>query len=313
MRNLLAAALLAGAIAIPGSAAWAECSITLEGPNEVRFTGESGSGYDTFSRSIYETPFAMTITNLDEANPCEAVLSIQREPGRKGMIGPGHDRLLYEIAPPGDRSTIVDSETVGRPPNALPFTVGPGQTITRQLALHVLPGQSVPSGSYEETLLVRVVEKQKGFDIVAERTLRIRTYVVPQASILLYDGAIIKPTAGDIGTRNRQLDFGMLEEGETGAVTVLVQSNDGYSLRIASANRGALWHSVYGPSQPVTYRAYLNDRRLELASGEDRVAGRPATGPAGDVMRLSVQVGAVGAARAGRYEDQLTISILPDS
>lgn len=312
MRNLLAAMLLTGAVAIPG-AAWAECSVTLEGPNEVRFTGESGSGYDTFSRSIYETPFSMTITNLDESNACEAVLSIQREPGRKGMIGPGHDRLLYEIAPPGDRSTIVDSETVGRPPNALPFTVGPGQAITRPLALRVLPGQSVPSGSYEELLLVRLVEKDKGFDIVAERTLRIRTYVVQQASILLYDGAILKPTPGDVGTRNRQLDFGMLEEGETGAVTVLVQSNDDYSLRIASANRGALWHSVYGPSQPVSYRAYLNDRRLELGSGEDRVPGRPATGPAGSVMRLSVQIGAVGAARAGRYEDQLTISILPDS
>lgn len=313
MRHLLAATFLMGALGLPGAAAWAQCSLALEGPSQVRFAGESGRGYDSFDRSIYETGFSLTIENQDEANPCEAMLSIQRAPGRKGLIGPGHERLLYEIAPPGDRSTIVDSETVGRPPNAIALTLAPGQTITRPLALHILPGQMVPSGSYEETLLVRLVEKRLGFNIVAERSLQIRTQVVQQAAILLYDGAIANPTPGDTGTRNRQLDFGTLEDGESGAVTILVQSNDDYSLRIASANRGALWHSVYGASEPVAYRAYLGERRLELGSGEDRLAGRPATDLAGSVMRLRVQIGTVGVARAGRYEDQLTLTVLPDS
>jgi hypothetical protein len=312
MRVVTAALVFAGSLALPQAAAFAACDLRVESPGQVRFTGEDGRGYDSFAGSRGEVEFMVTIENRDTSNACNGLVSVQRDAADKGLEGGTGSDLAYRIARPANLATIVDVQTEGgRPPNAIPISIAPGATITQRLALSVPPRQIVPSGRYSEDVLLRVLDTSD-LSVISERSLQLTTNVQAQASVLLYDGSIVSPTTADAGTRNRQLDFHSLETGEEASLTVLVQSNDNYSVRFTSANRGALAHAEIGPSQTVGYSLFFGGQQIGLESGEANVNARPATGIAGAALPLRIRIGAIGAAHAGRYEDQLTISIVPD-
>jgi hypothetical protein len=312
MRVATAALVFTASLVLPQAAAFAACDLRVASPGQVRFVGEDGRGYDSFAGSRGEVEFMVTIENRDTDHACNGLVSVQRDTAGKGLDGGTGADLAYRIARPANLGTIVDAESdVGRPPNALPISVAPGATITQRLAFSVLPRQIVPSGSYSETVLLRVLDTSD-LAVTFERSLQLTTAVQAQASVLLYDGSIASPSGADAGTRNRQLDFHTLENGEEASLTVLVQSNDNYSVRFTSANRGVLAHVELGPSQSVGYSLFFGGQLIGLESGEATVNARPATGIAGVAQPLRIRIGTIGAAHAGRYEDQLTISILPD-
>jgi len=311
MRVTTAALVFAGSVLLPAAAS-AACDLRVESPGQVRFTGEDGRGYDSFSRSRIEAEFTVTIENKDADKPCNGLLSVQHDAIAAGLDGGTGADLDYRISQPASLGTIVDIQTdIGRPAHAIPISIAPGQTIVQRLVFSVPPRQLVPSGRYSQDVLIRVIDVSD-MAVTSERSLQLATVVLPQASVLLYDGGITTPTGGDAGTRTRQLDFNVLEDGEEASLTLLVQSNDVYSVRFTSLNRGELAHAVLGPTQTVDYSLFFGGQELALDSGEVTVTARPATGFVGFAQALRFRIGSVGVAHAGRYEDQLTVSILPD-
>ena len=309
MRFNLSIGLLVAAMALP-QVAYAKCDLTLEAPGQARFEGGGGTGYESFEVARFEAGFSISVSN-DGEESCDGLLSIQRMEGASGLGGPASATLDYAVTLPGSLATIVDDQIeIGRPPNAVAVSIPGGRTQIVNLALQIPPRQVVPSGGYSDTVLVRILDASE-MSVVAEQSLELVTQVRSAMSVLLFDGNVGAASSVEAGTQNRRLDFGSLEEGEQASLTILVQSNDEYALRFSSTKGGALWHTVRGAADQIGYSASFGGRALDLASGEALVNGWSATGLGGVSQPLNVRIGQVGGARAGRYEDDIVITVLP--
>ena len=310
MRLMLFAAGVLG-LCLGQAPALARCTLNIDSPGQVRFAGNSGAGYEGFNRARFDTDFSISISN-EGSETCNARLSVQRTDAADLRSG-GGDRLDYAVTLPGSLATIVDNQIdVGNPPHAVPVTIASGQTQVQHLAFRIPPGQIVASGEYHATVRVRLLDASD-LDISAERTVELVTTVRPEMSVMLYDSGLSSLAAArGTGSHNRTLDFGILRDNAEASLTVLVQSNDDYSLRFTSPHGGALWHETRGAADRIGYTAYFGGRAPNLTSGEDYVPSVRATGLNGVSQPLRVRIGQVGLARAGRYQDQLTITVLPD-
>jgi len=289
--------------------AMARCDVSLDAPGQVRFQGGGGTGYEAFDASRHETEFVLTVSNSGTA-VCNGLISLQRAVSTTiGLAGPAGQTLAYVVAPPGSLSTIVDNQfDAGRPPNAIAVTVPPGESRIQRLSLTVAPQQVVPSGDYGDTVLVRLIDSSD-LELSAERSLQLTSNVRSTMSILLFASSFSGSSTA--GTRNYRMDFGALQAGEQSSVTVLVQANDEYALRFSSANRGAMTHSTLGSSQSIPYTATIGGRELNLSTGETIFSVASSTSLSGASQQLNVRIGEVGPARAGNYQDELTITVLP--
>lgn len=320
MKLAATAALILGAMLLP-SPAHARCDVSIDSPAQVRFEGEDNAGYDSYSRSRYSTEFSLSIRNRDADTTCSALLSVQRLPGVSGLQSSiSATPLRYELSPGGSLANAIDVESdVGRPPNALTISVPPGGAYTQRLAFHVPPRQSVRSGDYAETLLLRVLQEDD-LSIVAERNLSLQATVRRQASILLYDApaaAAASTGAEGAGNRSLRMDFQTLETGEEASLVMLVQSNDPYDIDVTSQNGGSMRllgavPSSAAPTDTIDYRLFVSGTELDLRTGLASLGIAPPTGITGATNVMRVVIGDVSRKRAGRYEDQLTIAVRPD-
>lgn len=309
MRIRLAAAALIAGFAVPGVAV-AQCDIRIQSPGQVRYQGADGTGYQSFQSSRFEEPFTVVVSN-DAGEVCNGLLSVQHTDRINGLTGIPPNFLRYLITLPGSVSTIVDWEgLIGRPPHAIPVTIPAGGSQIQNLAFQIPPSQTVPAGVYTQTVLVRLIDAND-LSVISERSIELVSGVPSAMSILLFDGGIPATSTTPGGTRQRTLDFGTLQDGEQAGVTVLVQSNEPYEVRFSSAHSGALEHVTRGSSDKVPYIATFGGRELNLTSGETVISESAATGVAGLSRPLNVRIGQVGTARAGRYEDELVITVLP--
>ncbi|KCZ93361.1 hypothetical protein HJO_05880 [Hyphomonas johnsonii MHS-2] len=299
---MAAGALLAGT-------AIAECDVDLSAPSQVWFSGES-NGYDGLDSTRFETRFSVQLTNKSDG-PCRGRLSFQHPTGQAGLELDGNE-LAYSLSQSNSRTSVLDIETNNTAPaNAIPIFLGPNQRASRSFSLSIPPRQLRPSGVYTEAVLVRLFDDETN-ESVAETTALLAANVRPQASILVYDGPLARGAITSGGSQHRIVDLGNLEEGDEASVNLLVQSNDGFDVIVNSHNAGYLVHDVFGADQRIAYSAFLDRHALHLSGGDIRIAGKGPTAISGSVMNFRVRIGKVGTARAGRYEDLITISVLPD-
>ncbi|MGO4409637.1 MULTISPECIES: hypothetical protein [unclassified Brevundimonas] len=303
---------VAVALSLVSAQAHAACRLSLDPIETVNLMGAGGAAYDAFERSTYQTDFSVMIRN-DGEDDCSGYLSLQNGDGRAVLRGYGGDTLDYRLTSSSGQSDLVSpqSETPS-PANAVPFSLTPGRVQVLGFSVRISPNQIVPSGVYDTTLLVRAFDTENGM-LVVERPARLATTVRSAMTILLFEGGIPASSArDDAGVRTRQLDFDTLQEGEQANLRVLVQSNDGYAISFRSLNGGALWHENLGRASQIPYAVTFGGAKVALGTGETRTSSFRATEMSGATDTLNVRIGRIGAARAGRYSDEITIRVVPE-
>ncbi len=294
------------------SEASAQCDVQVEVPAQVRFTGEDSGGYDSYDTANFASDFTVRIHNQDTAKPCSMLLSIQRDIGTQLLENGTGGALNYELLDSRNRNNIVDTETLsGRPPRALEINLRPGERTERRFNFYIPPRQTVPSGDYSDTVLVRAFDAVDA-EIISDETIRLQTKVKSQTAIFLSDARAPGSSIMENSRRPGQIDFGELQTNETQSIGLLVVSNDSYTIRVESENNGALVHDRSSRADMIDYQAYFASRPVDLSGGTALLGGFPSTAVGGSNSILQIIIGEVGKARAGRYQDRLTLTVLPD-
>jgi spore coat protein U-like protein len=188
------------------------------------------------------------------------------------------------------------------------FTGNGGETVIRyypRLGTNEYP----PYGDYDAIFTVRLYEGS----VEGARALRDIDSVRFSARVEKRIDVSLVSTGFpfDSGATNKTLDFGLLSPGKEMGFDVLLKYNAGYRLRLASENNGVMKH-VSGDST-LPYTLSLNNAPISLANsrggGVEVSTGAGLSPAAGLRFPGRVRIGSFTNARAGSYEDRLTLTV----
>jgi len=166
-----------------------------------------------------------------------------------------------------------------------------------------------PYGDYDALFTVRLYEGS----VEGSRTLRAIDTVRFTARVEKKVDVSLVSTGFpfDSSATNKTLDFGLLAVGKEMGFDLLLKYNAGYRLRIASENNGVMKHTSAAATLP--YTLFLNNVAVSLANskggGVEIATGSGSSAAAGLRFPGRVRIGSFSNARAGNYEDQLTLSV----
>lgn len=287
------------------------CELVITAPSSVRYFGPDGQGYDSFTTALFDADFFINFENSGTER-CEGLAALRSIDGQVALAGYQGVNLSYEVLGLGaNQNVVVPAGTPLDLNRAILLALDPGQRQDVRFRFRVTPQQIVPAGTYNQSVSIEF--QQIGADgLVSERQMDLATTVRSSMSIMLYRNAISSGSGGQQG-RALELDFDRLETGEQMSVSVLVLSNDPYTMRFLSDNGGVLAHTTLGRQVAIPYELTL-DGRIVVPNGAiaGAVGTRRATTLSGETSVLAVKIGNVGLARAGTYEDVLTLTIQPD-
>lgn len=297
---------IVAAAAIPNGAA--ACEIAIAAPGSVQFEGGSGQGYDSFAALQYETDFVVTMENRG-AEGCDGLVSFRVPGALIRLMDTGGASLSYEILGPTNTNSVITP--AGNPidrTEAVVLKLASGQSQQLAFRFRVPARQIAPAGTYSQSAVIAFVETDDN-SLPVERSLEFIARVRSSMTLLLFSNSVTQ-RSGD--GRSAVLDFDVLETGEQLSLSLLVVSNDPYTVDFLSENAGRLAHSILGDSQAIPYQLTLDGVPIPLGATPMGTAPRAATEAGGNQSRIAVRIGEVGTARAGTYEDVITVSIQPD-
>lgn len=278
--------------------------------NIDRVIYNAGGGYDVYATNA--VPAAATVTVQNSTGACSYFLTV--DGGRSG--GPGRQMrdganvLRYELYTSANQGNILRDVPGATAAEVLSGSFGPGnQSGQHQFYLVVPAQQVVPPGIYRDTVTVTLYEGTlSGYTEVRSRNVLIEAAVAERIDLSLVDpGMAIDPSRS-----SRVIDFGTLIEGETSWFDLLVRSNAGYTVTIASENRGAM--KILNPADPSTvpYALRVNGSAINLNSIQPATlsAAVAQTPSAGVAHSMQLIIGPIGDASAGDYQDILTLTVI---
>jgi hypothetical protein len=110
------------------------------------------------------------------------------------------------------------------------------------------------------------------------------------------------------GGTSTTIDFGVLAQGQTRRVVIQTRSNRTFSLKVTSANGGALAMAEPYAQWRIPYRMELDGRE---SAPPATIGPYAATVLSGNNVEASFTIGDVSGKRAGLYTDCVTIEIIP--
>lgn len=166
-----------------------------------------------------------------------------------------------------------------------------------------------PYGDYDASFTVRLYEGAvDGSRVLRDiDTVRFSARVEKRIDVsLVSTGFPFDSTA-----TSKTLDFGILSAGKEMGFDVLVKYNAGYRLRLSSENNGVMKHT--GAEATLPYTLYLNNSPVALSGSRGAPVevsqGSGLSAAAGLRFPGRVRIGSFGTARAGTYEDRLTLTV----
>lgn len=164
-------------------------------------------------------------------------------------------------------------------------------------------------GLYSETIAISLYQG----------TLASNTFRVTKSVTLTYDAAkkidLSLVGTGDpfnMSSVSRVMDFGAnMTTGQSEAVDLLVRFNAGYRVKLSSLRDGTMKHETQSNTVPYILRFDGSPVNLAGSSGNP-VTVTTGTGIApvgGTRFPIEAEVGALGAALAGQYEDEITVTV----
>jgi len=301
------AALLAFSLLTPSSSHGA-ATFTIQASN-VTWPGQTGSGYYVFDATAYPYTANFSITRFTSGNRNYFVTFSRNSSGNYNrVLKNGSTQISYQIYKDASLATVLkdrpeatSSEVIsGTAPNTTPVT------IPLTFIVYIPPGQVVGPGTYTDTVTLSVYNGSfTSGQADATVTITISAQIRAVADL-----ALVASGASFAASTSRTLDFGNLAPGQNLGCDLRIRSNIGYTIALASQNRGVL----KAPT-PITftipYAMILRGQTLDLTPAQ---ATFPATSPFitdnnGQTYGVGVTIGTFTDPPAGTYTDVVTVTL----
>ncbi len=293
---LLGAALLA--ILVPRNDAFADPCQGRVGP-ETSISGRTV--YDPFNAAGIADDYRISITNVG-ADSCSFGLLFRSRSARPALGA----SLAYDVTGARGASLLMAAPAGSLPLGRLRAPLTPNAIGVIEFQVDIPRGQFAAPDVYRDSIELELYALGPGGQPVGgplETTMLAISYTVPRVLSVNLKG-------GETATT---LAFGTLTTGEQRSVAIEARSNETYQLHVSSDNHAALalTPKVPGQNWSVPYTVSLAGQRMDLTNAT-ALRNLPATRPERDAsFLLTVTIGDVGRKRAGRYEDVITVEILP--
>lgn len=220
--------------------------------------------------------------------------------------------VVRDLPDAGSSSQVISGTAPGNP-GGLNFS-----TFTVPVSVFVQAGQLLdPNPAYEDNVSLRfyygTIEDPGSYDPAnpdGTATLTVLGNVAPFVELALVEPGGSLPFFG--GTTSRTMDFGILEEGETQAYDLLVETNALFTITIESANGGVLTYQGTGPTgglpQEVDYELFVNGQVADLSGGPTAFG----SGLSGLRWPFVVEILEYDVPVAGDYQDVIDITVSTD-
>lgn len=300
-RSRTSALLLAAAAA--ATATLMAAAPTQAAPGGCRLVIESGADqwmmrYEPFDQDVALQEFDVAVVNQGDT-PCSAVSRVELRGEQFGLFNDaGAQRMPYALVDEAGGADVTPrSGQSARRIGVRPLNLAPGERGLIRFSFTAAPAETLSAGTYSQNAFINL-ETTDGQPL-AEKPV-VLSLQVPSAAVMGLKGEFRRnggtPTIdlGELTTGVRQL-----------RTTLYVLSTAGYSVSVASQNRGRLrqgaseWYVPYGLA--------LGDRDMDLSRGGrvDVVSRRARL----DDYPLTISVGATAGKRAGDYSDILTFTV----
>lgn len=300
---LAALAALSAAASRPGLAS--DCRLRFESLPRATFV----QPYDAFARQGRDTRFELTVRR--ENGGCDFAVGADRglSPGAARGMTMGTGRLAYEFFTGANLKNVLRDAGDGGVESLLTGRFnGNRQSVSLDFTGMIGEGQIAPAGGYSDTVVFVLYELEGGQPgaVLDTRPVRVTAEVVPVAHFDVEIDGTRRSLNGRIGT----LDFGNLETGERLGFDIEATGNAAYDIELESANGGMLEGYGEARGDRVPYRLSLDGRPLDLG-GAARMPMEAATvsGRTINRHRVEVEIGSLSGASAGKYRDELTLTI----
>ena len=230
----------------------------------------------------------------------------------RSMVTGTSDELFYQLYDSAVSMNVLldigDSPTMA---NVLSGSFGASaswQTIDVSFTLIIPADQYVPKDTYDDDIDVTLYSGNLTTYLSEDpANFGVRS-VIPE---FLEISVIPTGAAFDPGATQLDLDYGILNEGESLTGDVVVRSNAVYTLSLQSANRGVMEHATPSETSEIPYDFQFTGSSVSLTSNQatDVVVAAPATGTAGVRYDFEIIILPFGMATEGNYDDAITIEV----
>ena len=139
----------------------------------------------------------------------------------------------------------------------------------------------------------------------AQHQVPLTVHVPALAELSLSEGTF------DVNKKEKTINFGKLNEGDTKGATLHTRSNAGYRILVRSDNSGALRNVNPSDESAVHYDCFLDGRLVPLdTTDREGLSSSTLTDPLGRLHRLDFRIGPIGSATAGDYQDVVTVTVV---
>jgi spore coat protein U-like protein len=304
-RPTLLAAAAAMATMAAAQAEAAGCRLRFASLPEIQFTRQ----YDPSGQGKPTTRFEVSVSR--DGAGCDFAIGVDpgRQPAGTRQMAQGDATLSYLLHTGANRSMPLLDASTGGTGNLLTGRFnGSVETVELDFYGELPDGQIVPAGRYSDTVTFVLYELEGGIPgaVLDTRMVRVEAIAAPFASFeVIVDGARRK-LHGTVG----RLDFGELETGERMGFELEAIGNLGYDIEIESENGGRFVGQGQAKGSSVPYTVIVDGRMLRLDQ-RARVPMEPATAHRRPVNqhRIEIEVGDTTSAMAGKYRDDLTLTV----
>ncbi len=306
----IAAALLAAGALIAAGPAVACTDLQFRSLGQQTWVGSRRSGYDVFDASQIVRAVMFQVRKRGAAG-CDFFVTAST--GNGGGFGrelrAGADAVMHNLYTGSTPANVIEDLSVGNP-TVLAASAPAGGNSHADMTFYwsIDPSQVVDSAIYQDTITFSLYEGTTAASTLHDTVnVRFRAAVSDTTELSLVD------TGGgfDETDLRQNLNFPNLTRGATLGFDLLIRTNTGYDITMSSDNRGVLvMTGAHRDVSEIPYILRLDSVAIDLGAARTTIAvPTGATMAAGNRHVVEVEIGEVGNASAGTYEDNVTVTV----
>jgi spore coat protein U-like protein len=283
----------------------ADCRLQFGSVPQFQWQGE-GSGYNPFDPTTYNQEGRIDIRNRSGSCQFFVTFSEGNSNDFNRYMENGGERLNYNIYDDVSQGNVLKDLPTASFNEVISGSFSGADTRGISYAVHIPPGQTLPSGTYKDQVSIRLYEGTIASNtLIATKNMRLQASLPKVAEV----SVVATGAPFDDAATAYTINFGVLQEGERERFDLLARTNAGYLILMTSDNRGVL-ERVGGASGVVPYRLSIDGRLVDLSKKNVTVATKNGvTGVGGDRFQIEVDIGTLADAVPGSYRDDITITV----
>jgi hypothetical protein len=270
--------------------------------------------YDTSGEVVADEPFSVS----HKKDPADIVISfssgISGNPDNRYMDDGTGNRIYYQIYDNAVTRTVLKEFTGDTSSPYIYFYQFPdgNQTVGFTFTVVLLSNQVPLAGNYTDSITVSLLydDPVDSWTEVDSGSVSIESRMRTIVEISIVDtGAPFNS-----GSTGINMDFGTLSQGLSLSKDVITRANTFYSISVESSNAGVMANMNATDPSVVPYVYYFDGGVRDLSSGNPVivVSGSSPTDEIGLRSPVTIEIGDLGSAYAGDYEDVISISVSAD-